>query len=305
MTRGKTTCRILKEIRQQIADANDIEFVTSECRYQGECAGTCPKCEAEVRYLESQLAARQLAGKAVALAGISAAVFLTGCGGKGNAATKVETESAHEIEVAETIVGDVDIRGKVAEENLVDEIKPVEVAVKGDIEAESIEKSVDNVPLPVVGGIEEENERLREMGIEIGGTRHEEPVSDDRVFDVAHQRPRFPDGDAALTEYVQTHIRYPETAKENNIQGRVVVQFVVTKTGEIGEVKVVRGKHPDLDKEAVRLVRSLPEFIPGTINDHPVNVWYTLPIQFQLEGSKASVKVPGKREEWRPPYKSR
>lgn len=305
MTRGKTICRILKEIRRQIAEANDIEYVTSECRYQGDCAGTCPKCEAEVRYLETRLAARQLAGKAVALAGISAAMFLTGCGGKGNAATKVETESLQEIEVAGTTVGDVDIRGKVAEENLVDEIKPVEVAVKGDIEVEAIEKPIDHESLPIAGGIEEENERLKEMGIEISGIRHEEPVSDDRVFDVAHKRPRFPDGDAALTEYVQAHIRYPETAKENNIQGRVVVQFVVTKTGEIGEVKVVRGKHPDLDKEAVRLVKSLPEFIPGTINDHPVNVWYTLQIEFRLDGIKASVEVPGKREEWRPPYKSR
>ena len=73
MARGKQTCKILKEIRRQIAEANDIEFVTSECRYKGECLGTCPKCEAEVRYLEQQLRARSLAGKAVALAGISAA----------------------------------------------------------------------------------------------------------------------------------------------------------------------------------------------------------------------------------------
>ena len=73
MARGKQTCKILKEIRRQIAEANDIEFVTSECRYKGDCLGTCPKCEAEVRYLEQQLRARSLAGKAVALAGISAA----------------------------------------------------------------------------------------------------------------------------------------------------------------------------------------------------------------------------------------
>lgn len=72
MARGKQTCRILKEIRRQIAEANDIEFATSECRYKGDCLGTCPKCEAEVRYLEQQLRARSLAGKAVALAGISA-----------------------------------------------------------------------------------------------------------------------------------------------------------------------------------------------------------------------------------------
>ena len=73
MARGKQTCKILKEIRRQIAEANGIEFATSECRHKGDCLGTCPKCEAEVRYLEQQLRARSIAGKAVALAGISAA----------------------------------------------------------------------------------------------------------------------------------------------------------------------------------------------------------------------------------------
>ena len=72
MARGKQTCKILKDIRRQIAEANDIEFVTLECRYKGDCLGTCPKCEAEVRYLEQQLRKRQLAGKLVNLAGISA-----------------------------------------------------------------------------------------------------------------------------------------------------------------------------------------------------------------------------------------
>lgn len=75
MAQGKHTCKILKEIRRQIAEANGIEFATSECRYKGDCLGTCPKCEAEVHYLEQQLRARSLAGKAIALAGISAASF--------------------------------------------------------------------------------------------------------------------------------------------------------------------------------------------------------------------------------------
>ena len=73
MAQGKQTCKILKEIRRQIAEANGIEFATSECRYKGDCLGTCPKCEAEVRYLAHQLHSRSIAGKAVALAGISAA----------------------------------------------------------------------------------------------------------------------------------------------------------------------------------------------------------------------------------------
>ncbi len=82
MARGKQTCKILKEIRRQIAEANGIEFATSECRYKGDCLGTCPKCEAEVRYLEQQLRSRSLAGKTVALAGISAGMILmSGCSG--------------------------------------------------------------------------------------------------------------------------------------------------------------------------------------------------------------------------------
>lgn len=71
MERGKEICRILKDIRKQIAEENEIEYVTSECRHKGDCAGTCPKCEAEVRYLETQLARRRTFGRAVRLTGVS------------------------------------------------------------------------------------------------------------------------------------------------------------------------------------------------------------------------------------------
>ena len=71
MAKGKQTCKILKEIRKQIAAENDIEFVTSECTHKGDCAGTCPKCEAEVRYLERELEKRQRLGKAAVVAGLS------------------------------------------------------------------------------------------------------------------------------------------------------------------------------------------------------------------------------------------
>ena len=71
MAKGKQTCKILKEIRKQIAAENDIEFVTSECTHKGDCAGTCPKCEAEVRYLERELEKRQRMGKAAMFAGLA------------------------------------------------------------------------------------------------------------------------------------------------------------------------------------------------------------------------------------------
>ena len=78
---GKSKCRILKEIRQKIADENDIPYVTRECTYQGECSGTCPRCESELRYLERELAARQALGKRVTVAALCAvtAIGAAGC----------------------------------------------------------------------------------------------------------------------------------------------------------------------------------------------------------------------------------
>lgn len=74
MFKGKKRCKILKEIRKQIAENNDIEFVTSECKHQGDCLGTCPKCEAEVRYLERELEKRQKLGRTIAVAGLAVAL---------------------------------------------------------------------------------------------------------------------------------------------------------------------------------------------------------------------------------------
>ncbi|MDE6582539.1 MAG: energy transducer TonB [Duncaniella sp.] len=111
-----------------------------------------------------------------------------------------------------------------------------------------------------------------------------EPVDDNKVFEVVEQKPQFPGGDAALLKYISDNIRYPAAAQENGIQGRVVVRFVVTKSGKVGDVQVMRSKDPDLDREAVRVVKTLPAFVPGKMNGHSVNVWYTLPVTFKLQG---------------------
>ena len=105
----------------------------------------------------------------------------------------------------------------------------------------------------------------------------------EEIFAAVEQMPQFPGGEAELMKYVTNHIKYPTMAAENNIQGRVVVKFVVKKDGSVGEVQVLRGKDPDLDKEAVRVVRTLPKFIPGKMNGQAVSVWFTLPINFKLQ----------------------
>ena len=107
----------------------------------------------------------------------------------------------------------------------------------------------------------------------------------EEVFRAVEQMPQFPGGDGELMKFLRDNIVYPAMAQENNVQGKVIVQFVVTKTGAIGEVKVVRSVDRDLDKEAIRVVKSLPKFIPGKMNGQAVNVWYTLPVTFKLQGA--------------------
>lgn len=97
------------------------------------------------------------------------------------------------------------------------------------------------------------------------------------------QKPQFRGGDAALMKYLLSHINYPPRAFENDIEGSVIVQFLVDKTtGKVGEVKVVRSVDKYLDKEAIRVVKSLPTFTPGRHKGKPVDVWYVLPVTFMM-----------------------
>ena len=112
-----------------------------------------------------------------------------------------------------------------------------------------------------------------------------EAKKSEEVFRSVEQMPQFPGGEAALLKYLASHINYPPMAAENGIQGRVIVQFVVDKTGKVGEVKLVRTVDKDLDNEAVRVCKSLPKFTPGRQNGQPVSVWYTLPVTFKLQGT--------------------
>jgi len=109
-------------------------------------------------------------------------------------------------------------------------------------------------------------------------------VGMDEVYEAVDVAPAFPGGEAALIRYLSANIQYPPEAAMNNVQGRVMVQFIVGKTGAVSDVRVVRSLDPYLDREAVRVCKSLPDFTPGLVNGQPVKVFYTLPISFKLTG---------------------
>lgn len=123
---------------------------------------------------------------------------------------------------------------------------------------------------------------IKEHKEEVVQEKPREEKKKEEVFTHVEQMPKFPGGDAELYKFISNNLNYPAMAIENNVQGRVVVQFVVTKDGSIGNVKVVRSVDRDLDNEAIRVCKKLPKFIPGKQNGQPVNVWYTLPVTFKL-----------------------
>ncbi|MCJ7819898.1 MAG: energy transducer TonB [Bacteroidales bacterium] len=103
------------------------------------------------------------------------------------------------------------------------------------------------------------------------------------VFVVVEEMPSFPGGDVELFKFIYDNIKYPEIAKENNIQGKVILRFCVTYKGKVDQVSIVRGVDPALDEEAIRVIKMLPLWKPGKQGGKPVNVWYSVPISFQLK----------------------
>ncbi len=174
-------------------------------------------------------------------------------------------------------------------EEILNTIKDTEIAIAEDNEVTEDITSKDEVQESTAAagattfdqGTDDLNV-VREHKEEIIVEEKKEPVKEE-VFTAVQQMPQFPGGDAELLKYISTHIKYPTMAAENNIQGRVVVKFVVKKDGQVGDVVVLRGRDPDLDKEAQRVVKTLPKFIPGKMNGQAVAVWYTLPINFKLQ----------------------
>ena len=117
-----------------------------------------------------------------------------------------------------------------------------------------------------------------------------------KVYNSVEQMPEFPGGAAAMMRYLQENIKYPPEAAKNNIEGRVIVQFVIDETGQVGEVKVVRPVSEELDAEAVRVVKTFPKFEPGRQDGEAVSVWYTLPVMFKIQAKPMPTPIPQQQE---------
>ncbi len=203
-----------------------------------------------MRYLEQQLRVRLLAGKAVAIAGISAGMLLlSGCSG-----TSTNQSSETLLSEPETPIEQVEVSDTI-EEGELPMIEDSVVIKKGEI---------DDTEYTVVGEIID-------------------PEQEDKVYEaIVDVRPTFPGGDEKLMEWISQHIQYPQNAYNSHIQGRVIIQFLVNEDGSVGDAQIIRSVFPSLDEEALRVVTTLPKFNPAILDGKAVEYWFTIPIIFRL-----------------------
>ncbi len=286
MFKGKSTCKILKEIRQKIAEENDIALIVEECHYQGDCAGTCPRCESELRYLENELRKRQHLGKAVVLTGLSVglAISSAGCGmsrslselgGNDQSPTSQPTCKSEGRPITDALapMGAVD-------------------ASVTNIRKERKTKSRDSAETHT--GIEDvvNTNRYDFTGTDfVSDTSKsnfnnflpEEAILDtdsDQFMGIVETMPEFPGGLDSLNAFIDENIQYPESVLNGSVQGVVLVNFVIDKDGSVSDAKVKISLSPECDAEAVRVISILPKWKPEEIKGEPVRSYYQVPIPF-------------------------
>ena len=272
MNRGKHKCKILKEIRKQIAEANQIDLIISECSFKGECKGTCPKCEAEIRYLEQQLAHKSLMGTTTRIMGVSLGVLtmaggLTACDGKEKRASNEEVSEDNAVTITTNLVGDTMVEnGNKSDEHY--------NASAAEINWDSATTN-DAVDVPIsafVGGDDDMDEII------------EDTITNDEGLMVGYIEeayPVFPGGQMALMEFVRNHIEYTDEVKSAiEEKSRVIVSFTVEIDGSISNIKVVRSVNEVLDNEAIRIIQQMPKWEPAEREGVKVACWFTMPVSF-------------------------
>lgn len=158
-----------------------------------------------------------------------------------------------------------------------------EVKEEDEIKLDEVQKSDKAVGAFTVEGNDEVGGAVLKAKEDIAAPEPPKHVEETKVFTVVEQMPMFPGGDAALMSYLANNIHYPTVAAENGVQGRVVVGFVVERDGSITDVSVLRGVDPSLDREAMRVVKSMPRWTPGKQNGSAVRVKYQVPVAFRLQ----------------------
>lgn len=270
MNRGKKTCRILKDIRKQIARQNDIELIITECHFQGECKGTCPKCEAEIRHLESELALRRQVGKAVTIAGISLglATSFSACNSRQEPAADLTSPEIHTETLADTISQNTGNQFFTKTEN--DTIPPPPAPGKIPEWGDTITTIIDG--LFIMG-------EISSMPID---SIDSDVYSD--VLTYVDQMPEYPGGMDSLYSFLKKNIQIPEVLKGLGINhAYALIRFIVEKDGKISNFHIEYQTDPIFPEEVIRVLGNMPNWTPARHNGEIVRCYFSLPVGGDIE----------------------
>lgn len=283
MFKGKSTCKILKEIRKKIAEENDITLVVEECHYQGDCAGTCPRCESELRYLEDELRKRQQMGKVVVLTGLSVGLAISSVGCVSTQSSTKSGGNAQNSASQPTCQSE----GR----PITDALAPMG-AIDASVTNKSKEEKKESVETYTLNEDETYSNRYdyEEMDFvsDTSSSNFNNFLSEEAIIDtdsyllmgMVETLAEFPGGPDSLNAFIDENIQYPESVLNGSVQGIVLVEFVINKDGHVSDAKVKISLSPECDAEAVRVVSLLPKWKPEEIKGEPVRSFYQVPIPF-------------------------
>lgn len=179
---------------------------------------------------------------------------------------------------------DIDIEEQMMEQTFQEETPPPPPAPEVPDVIEEIKVVEDTKEVETIDFSSEDDKNKVQEIIQAPVVKPADPEDDENyVFQVVEKQPEFPGGNEALMKYLGQNIKYPTVAAQNGIQGRVVCRFTVKRDGSVGDVEVVRkGDHPSLDREAIRVIESMPKWKPGQQRGKAVNCKFTLPVVFKL-----------------------
>lgn len=294
MTRGKSICEYLKSIRKQIAKANGIDYSPIQCTHKGDCAGTCPACEQEREYLEHQLSTKQKMGAPIKIIGLSMALA------SGGACSSDPSSPSNPSEVnpnlGDTVLLTEELRPSCSDSSATDNgdtshqeetdlsIYPADSSRQRPIAGRivRIPKSTDKE-----GGSPTKKSSSQPTKKALKSTQPDDDVeaTPGLILDIP---PYFPGGKDSLNAFLKKNLHYPQSAIKDNIEGTVIVQFVVNPDGSISDAEVIHSIDPRLDEEALRVVQLMPKWEPASRNR---DGRFNLPIRFNLQYSTTTDSV--------------
>ena len=272
---GKDICHALKTIRKQVAEANGIDYTPATCHHDGECSGTCPCCEAEVRYIETQLGALRLAGKAVKVAGLALGLTMaTGYSQSSVASTRVLPTAYAQKKNTKTRNANSHRRQNTVPEKtetaqVVDTaVVNIEDTCAHDLPEIAVTACVPVSVLSYTGSVSTVKRLVK---------------NPQHIYDKPDVAACFKGGDEAMKLFFVRNMRITPIMNEVCAQGYVRIQCIVEGNGRLTEIRVIRSIEPHFDAEALRLVRMMPRWKPARVEGQRVRTRVVISVPFKFQ----------------------